>query len=163
MSTPSGDLSLSDSLALPLWFPVLVIGGVCLFALWKGGPEERITAAAFVLAAVVAPFIKDHRWGGTQWSLFAVDAAYLGLLLVVAFRTTRYWPLCAAGFQLLAVLTHAASLIDRQLRPWAYVTAGVIWTYLGLAAILVGTVNRWRETRQPAMPAAATDPGATRL
>jgi hypothetical protein len=145
-------------------FPVLVIGAVTALALWKGGREERIVAAAFAVGTFAAPFLKDHSWAGTQWSLFAVDMVYLALLVVVALRSVHYWPLWAAGFQLLAILTHAASLIDRQLRPWAYVTAGVIWTYLGLAAIAVGTYNRWRERRQPAAnDAAMAEPGATRL
>jgi hypothetical protein len=69
------------------------------------------------------------------------------VLLVVSLRTERFWPLVACGFQLLAVLTHAAKLIDKGVAQWAYITAGVIWTYLVLLAMGIGTWNVWRERR----------------
>jgi hypothetical protein len=146
---------------LPTWFPIVVIGGVCAAALLKGGREERIAAGAFVLGTLATPFIKDYSWG-TQWAIFGVDVVYLALLLVIALRSPRYWPLCAAGFQLLGVVTHAASIVDPMLPKWAYVTAGVIWTYLVLAAIAVGTWNAWRGRRQLANAAAVPTPAATR-
>lgn len=130
--------------ALPYWIPAVVIGSSCLFAVVKGDREEQIAAVYFALAALAAPFILDRRWGGTQWAMFGVDLGYLLLMLTFAFRTSRWWPIPAAAFQLLAVLTHIASLVDHQLRAWAYVTAGVIWTYLGLAAIVLGAYTSWR-------------------
>lgn len=145
---------------LPAWFPIVVIGGVCAAALLKGRTEERVAAGAFLVCAVAAPFIKDYSWG-TQWSIFGLDVAYLALLVVMALRSPRYWPLWAAGFQVLGVVTHAASIIDPTLPRWAYITAGVIWTYLVLSAIAVGTWNVWREGRQASAAAPATA-GATR-
>jgi hypothetical protein len=157
-----GDPPLSHILALPLWFPTAVIGSSCFFAVTKGGTEERIAGSYFALAALAAPFLIDRTWPGTQWAMFAVDAVYLLLLLGLALRSSRYWPIPAAAFQLLAVLTHIASLVDRQLPAWAYATGGVIWTYLGLAAIVVGTYNQWRERRRPAAnEAVMAEPGAT--
>ena len=142
----------------------MAFGCSSLFAIAKGGREEKIAAVYFALAALAAPWILDKRWAGTQWAVFAVDVGYLVLLLVLALRSAKWWPIPAAAFQLLAILTHVASLIDHQLRAWAYVTAGVIWTYLGLAAIVVGTFNTWRARRQPAAKAAPAmaEPGATR-
>ena len=145
--------------ALPPGFPIVVIGSSCCFALSKGGREERIAAVAFGLACLAAPFITDHRWPATQWAMSAVDVGYFILLLTIALRTSRIWPLPATAFQLLAVLTDVASRFDRPLHSWvysgaeterhvhawAYITANVIWSYLGLTAIVVGTFNRWRE------------------
>lgn len=133
--------------ALPYWIPAVVIGCSCLFAVVKGGREEQVAAVYFGLAALAAPFLLDRRWAGTQWAMFAVDLGYLALMLTFAFRTSRWWPIPAAAFQLLAVVTHLASLFDHQLRAWAYVTAGVIWTYLGLATIVLGAYNHARERR----------------
>ena len=158
-----GDPPLHHSLTLPYWFPAIVIGCSCLFAILKGGREERYAAIYFALAALAAPWLLDRRWAGTQWAVFAVDLGYLALLLVFAMRSSKWWPITASAFQLLAILTHLASLIDHQLRAWAYVTAGVIWTYLGLGAVVAGTYNHWRQG-QPAAKAAPAmaEPGATR-
>ena len=138
--------------ALPYWLPAAAIGSAFLFAAAVGGREERVAATYFTLAALVAPFLLDRRWAGTQWAMFAVDLGYLCLLLFFALRSRKWWPIPAAAFQLLAVLTHVASLVDHKLGAWAYVTAGVIWTYLGLTAIAVGTYNHWRGRRLAVAP-----------
>jgi hypothetical protein len=164
LERPRGGPLLHTTLALPYWIPAVVIGSSCLYAVVRGGREEQAAAIYFALATFAAPWLLDRRWAGTQWAMFAVDLGYLVLLLVLALRSAKWWPIPAAAFQLLAILTHVASLIDHQLRAWAYVTAGVIWTYLGLAAIVVGTFNTWRARRQPAAKAAPAmaEPGATR-
>jgi hypothetical protein len=136
---------------------------VAAAAFWKGGWSERLVAAGFVTAWLATPILRDRHWVGTQWAGFVIDILFLAVILVVAFRSRRYWPLFAAGFQLLAVLTHTARMIDPGVRAWAYITAGVIWTYLTLFALAVGTYSRWREGRQPAAKAAPAmaDPGVT--
>lgn len=142
--------------------PIALFTAVCAFAMWKGDEEERLTGLALAFAAIAAPFLKDHRWLGLQWGVLAVDAAFFLLILVIAFRTTKFWPLAAAGFQLLGLVTHAVITMEAGVRAWAYVTAGVIWSYLILIALAVGTWNAWR-ARQPAASGAPTiPPGATR-
>ncbi|MBW8882014.1 MAG: hypothetical protein JF615_11545, partial [Asticcacaulis sp.] len=86
---------------------------------------------------------------------FLADGALFVVFFAMAMRTTRFWPLAAAGFQLLAVMTHVAKLIDPALQQWAYITAGVIWTYLVLVTIGIGTMNTWRARRQPTKALAA--------
>lgn len=138
---------LNRTIALPPAVPILVIGAVCIFSVWKGDREERIAGIAFAIGVVTAPLLKDRQWVGPQWGNFALDAAYFALLIGMALRTRKYWPLFAAGFQLLLVLTHAASMVDHQLGAWAYITAGVIWTYLGLFALGAGAWNSFTRRR----------------
>ena len=149
---------------MPVWIGIAFGWAVAICAMWKGGWSERVAAAAFLIAWVATSLARDHRWIGPQWGGFVIDILFLAALLFVAFRSRRYWPLFAAGFQLLAVLTHLARIIDPNVHNWAYITAGVIWTYLTLFSIALGTYNRWREPGQPVakdVPAAA-GPGATR-
>ena len=119
---------------------------VCGAALWKGGPEERLAGAALLLNTAVTLVLRDFALpfeaGG-----FAADIATLLLLGVVALRSIKFWPMFAAAFQLLGVMTHVAKIIDPAVRPWAYYTAIVIWTYLIYIALGVGTLNAWRERR----------------
>jgi len=145
------------------WLGLMVFAAVCTFALWKGGLEERITAASLLLGDVVTLALRDRSWQGTQWIGFGVDVAFLLIITTIALRSPRYWPLAAAGFQLLGVVTHAARMIDPHVQAWAYITAGVIWTYAVVIALAVGAYNRWRERRQPAASGlVVTAPGATR-
>ncbi|MBS0332507.1 MAG: hypothetical protein JSS35_07055 [Proteobacteria bacterium] len=135
---------------------------ICGGAFWKGGREEQIAAGGMLLSVLVTLFLRDPRWIGTQWSAFAADCCELVVLIVIALRTIRFWPLFAAAFQLLCVATHIARILDPGVRAWAYATGQVIWTQWVLFAIGVGVFTHWRRTRQAVAkgpPTAA--PGAT--
>ena len=129
-------------------------------ALWKGGWAERVVAVGFLASWVNTALTKDRAWSGLQWGPFTGDTLLLVLIVIVALRSRRFWPMFAAGFQLLAVTTHAAMAVDTGVGAWAYITAGVIWTYLLLFSLAFGTWGAWRE-RQLAKAAAPTGPGAT--
>lgn len=136
-----------DTLALPWWAPIIAFGGICGAALWKGGRPERIAAAVMLLSWAATFALRDRRWTEPQWGGLVTDTACFIFLAVLALRSNRYWPLWAAGFQLLAVITHGARLMDPSLGAWAYVTAGVIWSYLVLFALAWGTWGYWRAGR----------------
>jgi len=73
------------------------------------------------------------------------DIGLFFVFILVALKSDRYWPMWAAGFQLLAIVTHTAEILDSTVGAWAYITAGVIWTYLGAAALAVGVCGCiWR-------------------
>lgn len=74
-----------------------------------------------------------------QWGVFAIDLAVLALYVWLAMRSSRHWPLFAAGFQLLAIVTHIGRAVDTAISGWAYLTAGLIWSYLVVAAIGYGS------------------------
>jgi hypothetical protein len=106
--------------------------------------------------------LRDTSWPKVQSAEFAADIANLGLLIWIALRSPKYWPMAAAGFQLLAVMTHVAKLVDRGVAQWAYLTAGIIWTYLLMIALVVGTVNASRARRAAQMAGAPAPAGAMR-
>jgi len=100
-----------------------------------------------LLAALATYALRDPRWRGPQWSSFAIDIAFLVVLIIVSLRTARFWPLTMAAFQLLAVIVHTARILDSTLSAWAYATAEVIFTQLTLVSLAVGTWNTWRDRR----------------
>jgi len=149
--------------ALPPWVGLTLAVAVSGAAFWKGGREEQVAAAGVLLSWLATLVLRDHRWLGTQWGAFGADVLLLFLITAVSIRTQRYWPLMAAAFQLLCVLTHVARMIDSGVHAWAYATGQVIFTQAYLWAIGVGVFNTWRAGRQPAASAAPTaEPGATR-
>ena len=80
-----------------------------------------------------------------------VDVVLLAFFLWLALRSTRFWPLFVAGFQLLLVITHFASAADSAVSGWAYKTAGMIWSFLIVFAIAYAgwTAPAFAEATEP--------------
>ena len=154
----------SHSYGLPPWFGLALMATVCIAAFWKGERDEQLTAGALLLSWVATMVLLDPRWIGPQWGSFIADGALLVFLVALALRSTKYWPIFAAGFHLLAVATHSARMIDPRMGAWAYATAAVIWADMVIMALAVGTWNSWRSQRHPAIAddGPRTDPGDTR-
>jgi hypothetical protein len=151
------------SYQLPPWVGLAITVLVCGGAFWKGGREEQAAAGGLVLSLVVTVVLRDPRWLGPQWGAFGADVCLLVLLTWIALRTTRYWPLAAAAFQLLCVVIHIARLMDPGVHGWSYATGQVIFSQWVFFAVGVGTINTWRRSRQPAIEGDPnTAPGATR-
>jgi hypothetical protein len=132
------------TIALPAWLGPLILLLVCSAAFWKGGPEERLTAAGLVVTVAMTMLLRDMSWPPLQRIGFAADIIMFLLLAGIALKTPKWWPLMAAGFELLSVLTHISKMVDRHVDQWAYITANVIWTYLLMIALGVGVWNSWR-------------------
>jgi hypothetical protein len=149
---------------LPPWFGLALTTVVCGAAFWKGGREEQAAAGALLLCWVGTLILRDPRWQGTQWGALVIDCVFLAVLTGIALTTARFWPLFAAAFQLLAVVTHGARMVDPSFSAWAYATANIVWTQLVLIAMAAGVWNTWSAGRQPTIADddPITDPGATR-
>lgn len=115
------------------------------FAAWKGARPERIAAAACALASVMTPFAISHRWFDPQWGVLVIDIALLAVLLWLSLTSDRTWILFIAAFQLLSVITHLAIMIDHSVAPLPYRRGLVIWSYLTLAPLALGTWRVWRD------------------
>lgn len=150
------------NLALPPWFGQVVLYGISIAAFWKGGRDERLVAAGLLVNVLLTWLLRDWSWPYIQWEAFGIDVLLLLLLVAVALRSSKYWPMSAAAFQLLAVLTHIAKLVDQNVNQWAYITAIIIFTYLLVFALGVGVWNTWRATRQPSTAERADGAAATR-
>jgi hypothetical protein len=132
---------------------------VCALALWRGRDDERLAAAGTLANWAISLVVFRSNSEATQWYVMAVDSALMVLLVWLALRSQRYWPLFAAAFALLMVLTHIAHALDTGVTGWAYLTAILIWSYLGLFAIGYGA---WTAAfYRPAETVADTPPGAT--
>jgi hypothetical protein len=134
--------------AIPHWVWVGIVVSVCALAAWRGGRDERTAALGLLVGSLLSKVLYAHHGEQTEWGVLAVDTALLGVLTWVALSSSRYWPLFAASFQLLAVVIHVARIADRSLSG---------------CAIAIGT---WNARRDRAQLAASADPrvapGATR-
>ena len=116
-------------------------------ALWRGGAQERATAAVLVLTWIgtaLAPFDPVRP----PWVAIGLDGATMLFLLYLALYSKRRWTVWAAAFQFLLMANHLAFVRFHQLEQWAYVTAYYVWGDAVLLALIAGVI--WR-----ARPAAA--------
>ena len=129
-------------------------------ATWRGRNQERL-AAGGLLAGWALSLISYERSLHTQWGIVAVDAGLLALLVWVALRSRRYWPLFAAGFHVLAMLTHLARALDPTFSGWTYMTAEMIWNYLVVLTVGYGAWSAPSRQDANADDGADTLPGDT--
>jgi hypothetical protein len=136
------------------------VGDVLLIALaayaWaRGGTSERVGAAIIIIAWVASWVVGDSNpataWIRPQYGVFGVDVLALGAFIALALRSDRFWPLTAAGAQLLAVTVHIGYILDpRKIMP-AYISLTSTIGYLILAQTFCGIwfeVHRWRGTER---------------
>ena len=144
---------------LPPWVWPAAISVVCLLAAWRGREEERLSAGAYLRAWALTLVVFRARREATQVPVLMIDVALLAVFSWIALRSRRYWPLFAAAFQLLAVMTHLARLADTAVTGWAYQTAGLVWAYLVIVSIGYGAWTAPRHavsTDEPIDAAGAT-------
>jgi hypothetical protein len=128
---------------------IAFLGGVCTYALFRGGPTERLVATTDLLAWLVTLLVQNRRdWFDTQWGILTVDIVLLVFLAWLALTRDRGWLLFATAFQLLGVVTHLAILADVNVRSLAYLRSLTIWSYLVVGALGVGTALIERQRRR---------------
>lgn len=127
--------------AIPAWVGWIAVAAVTGGALWKGESQTRQTALVFVAEDAISSLILDHRWPPVQWGEFGLDVVFLAYLVAVSLRTHRFWPLVAASFALLAVLTHVGKMLDGAIPQWAYISFGVMWAWGILFSIAAGVIG----------------------
>jgi hypothetical protein len=123
------------------WLLLLVS---CGYALWRGRKYERIAAMVFVTATILS--ILGHsprlRYVQIEASDLIVDTAVLFAVVAIALASDRFWPLWAAGLQLVGSMSHLMKAMHADLLPHVYGAAERFWSYPILAILFIGA---WRQ------------------
>lgn len=129
------------SIYAQVWAVALL--STCGFALWKGDKPEQAGSMVCLIS-----------WLATTVALTTVTPKYVWLLIdlgvlaafgVIAWRSSRSWPMFATAFQAIGVGVHFASMLDVEIGEFAYISALAISSYGVLATLAVGTWQGWRE------------------
>lgn len=147
---------------LPPWVWPSAVLGAGVLAMWRGREHERIVAMAVLANWAITMVVYRAASEGTQWGILLVDLVQLGVFVWIALTSRRYWPLFVAGFGLLQVLTHGAKALDTGISAWAYITAGIIWSYLIVFTIAYASWTAPRRYAEIEALGPTTPPGATR-
>jgi len=125
------------TIALLFWIFAL---GCCGYAACFGGWEGRWFALIYIIQSLltVAAAMVDFRWSDTNWPTFAIDLALLIALLVLALRTTRFWPLWVLGLHYITVSAHLASMMVQTVQVQIYFLVATLWSIPKLAIVVIG-------------------------
>lgn len=133
----------------PIIFGAL-LWGATFYALRRGGTDERIAAVgmfanAYLTLLVVKPLAT--RFTHIELPIMLVDFGLLVLLLWLALRSNRFWPLWLAAMQFLATFAHFAPYVPHII-PWGYGSAVALWMYPMLIVVTVASHGAHEERKR---------------
>lgn len=134
---------------LPQQIWMICILTVAALAFWRGGWPERTIAVGMIIDTIASAVMQNtHDWASPQWADLVIDSIYLAVMLWVALKSHRVWPLWAAAFQLIDVAIYFAFIVDKRVGALAPYRAIVIWSYLILIVVVIGAWQHWRDQRR---------------
>jgi hypothetical protein len=115
-----------------------------VYAALAGGTTGRIGAALNVGATLATLFAQYAMpWSQTHIPVLIVDVLLMGALFALAMKSQVYWPIWAAGFHLITVTGHAATLIAPDFRSSFYYYFNGMWAIFVQMAMVWGiTLDR---------------------
>ena len=104
---------------------VAIVFLVVFFALKKGGrPERHVAIVLFgMLAAVIGQALVRGHWtqyDDIPWFRVAIDVVAFAIVLAIALRADRWWPLWVGSVLLLSVLAHLLRIVHAEIPPLVY-------------------------------------------
>lgn len=111
----------------------------------------RTLAVASVLTLVAV--LSGVDFATASMLLTMLDFAVLGIFVVLALTSTRYWTLCLPAFQLITCMTHLAKFAAPNIVPHVYEASQGFWAYLQIIVIFLAIW--WGRAHEKAMLKAA--------
>jgi hypothetical protein len=122
------------------------------FAVLVGGREERI-----FVAAQAASGLAEHSFVRFEHDVpraVLVDLAVLAIVLPLALRSNKAWPLFAASLCVASLMTEAAQMLVHA-APAAYAIIQGAWDLIADMVVAFGAWSVWRAQQRQAPLAAA--------
>lgn len=124
---------------------------VVAYVLARGDPEERLVVSALLLGSLVT-LVLHHQLGKsfTHSNVLYLmnEASVLAVILFVAYRSSRFWPLPVAAFQVAAFLALLTPALGKDLISQAIGVAQGLWAYPQLAIVGMAVVRRRNRQRK---------------
>lgn len=129
-----------------------------LAALSRGAAPERILAAT--LAGMLGVDQLHHAllggsilWREANLGHIVIDCAVFAVVMPVALRANRVYPLWIGAAQMIALLAHAYRLSLTEINRFAYDVMAVIPSYIQLSAMTLGLAfHMWRRKKLGSYP-----------
>jgi hypothetical protein len=131
-------------------YATLLIGTV-VYIFVRGRADERVVVGTLV-AGSVATYIIFKYFGQSftalQWPMLLNESAVLAVLLTVALRSKRFWPIPVASFQLAAFLSLLTPYFGENIISHGLGVAQGVWAYPQLAILVLGTIRGKRRQQR---------------
>lgn len=135
-----------------LWLPRIALAAACLYAARKGGEPERMVAsvllATFLLDIVNHAMFGDPGWFAVNPGHVVIDTWASCVLLWVALRANRGWPLLVSASQMLVEVGHLAKAWDVTVVRKAYWAMTQLPFVFQLAVLAAGTLAHVERQRR---------------
>ena len=135
------------------YIALILMLATTVFALWKGGPPERLGAVTIIViwvGTVIAQALTSPAYSGL--SLLVSDGLAAVGFLVVAIRFSSLWLGGAMMCEAVAFVAHAMRLSDNERVLWhganVYVLVVNISSYLVLSVLIGGAIATIRRRRR---------------
>jgi len=126
------------------------------FAIWKGAEPERIGAGVLLagfLLQIIAYAVFPPRYFDVDAIALLADLIFLAGFGWLAINARRVWPIWAAAFQLLSIMSHFARFVEMDIEPYVYSVMKSLPTGLAIVLLSVGTImHRRRLARRGSDP-----------
>lgn len=127
------------------WLTWLVLIALLGLAMKRGGQPERIAAAAYVATALIwmiaRPIFGSLDFTNFDPVGFAIDLVVFVVLMRVALRANRWWPLCASALQLIVLIAHGIKLLQIEGMAGVYWGMTTLPVYVQFGVLLAGIQN----------------------
>ncbi len=125
----------------------VLIWTIFVYALRRGSWAERLAAGGIIANAYLTVLvISANRFTHLETAVMLVDAALLLLLIYIALRSDRYWPLWMAAMHGLTMLAHLSPYVP-HMQPLGYWRAAASWSWPMLIVLVLGIRGHDRERR----------------
>lgn len=139
---------------------LLILTGFLCAACWRrGAGPERMISSVLVLELLVDRAYHFLASGGkTVWTLsdyatidlghFLIDLSAMVILVSIALRANRIYPLWIGGIQIIALMSHVVMELGPEMHPVAYAGMNRATFYLQVTILFAGLILHWRRTGQ---------------
>lgn len=113
--------------------------GACTYAIRCGGAPERIAGLTIITTLIADPvlhLVMPATFDSVDPTHLLIDLCRFTVFSALSLRANRYWPICFAALQLLALAAHPARAMEVAIHPVIYAIGAVMWSY-GLLILLI--------------------------
>ena len=117
---------------------------ICGLALRYGDSPARRIAGAILIAWCASLLVYQNSARFTDTGVMIIDGLVAVFFIWESLRSRRLWTVVVAAFQLLALASHLATVIDHRVTINTYRLSLAVWSY---GILLVLAIAVWRHRR----------------